>query len=350
MELEKDRSNPILMIGTARSGTNLLARILDMHSRMRVPYPLHLMQALAGLQSSYGNLTDDKQMLALIDDARLLAANHTVPWKNVHSAQSVLEALPQRSVFGVMAALWELDTRAAGKKRWCDRSIGMIEYVDAVRSVYPGVRLVWLVRDPRDVAASARGSVFLPFHPELTARLWQRQQEQGMELARTLPDSVHLLKYEDLIADPATSVKQLCEFLGEDYEPRMLDYFRDAEAQRLAGLSQSWTNLREPVLSNNARKYISQFSGNEIAAIEAICASTMQHLGYLPTQPSMSLHKLSNLGHRCLVLAADVRMRLKVEMASVRNEKSHWSRWRRTFLVHWITQRQRLRGLRYRTA
>ncbi|WP_420963402.1 sulfotransferase family protein [Brucella sp. IR073] len=345
---QAERESPIIVIGTARSGTNLLARILNTHSRIRVSGPIHIMQTLARLQPTYGDLSDDKQMRALIRDARLLAANHTVPWKKVPSTEDVLAALPQRSVFGVMAALCELDARAAGKVRWCDKSLGMIDHVDAVRSVYPGARFIWLVRDPRDVAASARGSVFLPCHPERTARLWQQQQERGMQLAEALPGAVHLLRYEDLVGEPATTLERLCAFLREHYEPGMLDYHsRDPEAQRYAELSTSWTNLGKPLLANNTQKYMNKLTADDVAAVETICAPAMMYLGYPATQQPVSSAQLASPGHRASVLAASAMMRLKVEIVSARNDKSHWPRWRRTVLDHWITLRQRLRGTRH---
>jgi hypothetical protein len=345
------RESPIIVIGTARSGTNLLARILNTHSRIRVSGPIHVMQTLARLQPTYGDLSDDRRMRALIRDARLLAKNHTVPWKKVPSTEDVLAALRQRSVFGVMAALCELDARAAGKARWCDKSLGMIDHVDAVRSIYPGARFIWLVRDPRDVAVSARGSVFLPCHPERTARLWQQQQERAMRLAEALPHAVHPLRYEDLVAQPVPTLERLCAFLGEGYEPAMLEYHsRDPEAQRYAGLSSSWTNLGKPLLADNIHKYRSALSADDIAAVETICASAMDHLGYRATQPPLSSAQLNSPAHRASVLATSATMRIKVEMVSALKDKSHWPRWRRTVLDHWIGLRQRLRGANHRTA
>ena len=34
------------------------------------------------------------------------------------------------------------------------------------------------------------------------------------------------MRYEDLAADPAAETRRLCEFLGVDWEPTMLDYGR----------------------------------------------------------------------------------------------------------------------------
>ena len=47
---------PLFIIGTERSGSNLLRLILDAHPGITVPHPPHVMNYFAALEGRYGDL------------------------------------------------------------------------------------------------------------------------------------------------------------------------------------------------------------------------------------------------------------------------------------------------------
>jgi hypothetical protein len=46
-------------------------------------------------------------------------------------------------------------------------------------------------------------------------------------------DNVYKLNYEDLVQDPANSLKALCNFLELDYEPKILDKWADRKVKEM---------------------------------------------------------------------------------------------------------------------
>ena len=137
----------------------------------------------------------------------------------------------------------------------------MIDYVDRVLARFPEARLIYLTRDPRDVAVSSRDSVFNPFHPYFTAQLSAREQRTGLALLERLePQTIQLVRYEDLLLDPAGQVARLCSFLDEPYEEPMLRFFETAEAKKSAVLSQAWRNTARPIQTENRGKYRTELS------------------------------------------------------------------------------------------
>ncbi len=93
----------------------------------------------------------------------------------------------------------------------------MVHHVDRVLQRDPGARFLWLVRDPRDVAVSSRKSVFSPFHPALTAKLWVAQQREALALEERLGSSVVLrLRYEDLLTCQPTTLDELGDCFCHD--------------------------------------------------------------------------------------------------------------------------------------
>jgi hypothetical protein len=104
-------------------------------------------------------------------------------------------------------------------------------------------------------------------------------------LCTLAPEQIILLKYEELISDPEATLRRLCSFLDEEFEPRMLEYHRSAEARRSGSLSVSWRNSGRPVLTGNSGKYLHSLSDREIRQIETIAGSEMRALGYAPLFP-----------------------------------------------------------------
>jgi hypothetical protein len=326
-------TDPLFIIGTERSGSNLLRVILDTHSRIAIPHPPHIVRYFAPLEPSYGDLSgSDADFSRFVDDVIKLVNRHVYPWDFEIDRARVLREAEPRDAFGVTVALYDEYLERTGKARWGCKSTFMIDYTDRILARFPGARLIYLTRDPRDAAASSRASVFNPFHPYFTAVLWARQQRVGLSLLDRLPPQTILhVRYEDLLSDPVGVVSRVCGFLGEDFEEPMLRYFETAEARKGASLCQSWRNTGRPIQSDNHGKYRCELTEPEIAAVEGAARAEMERLGYSLTSPSPSAPPTWQSLLRCSVL--DFWWRLQVECRSLRSDRNHWLRWRRDLTV-----------------
>ncbi len=337
-------TDPLFIIGTERSGSNLLRVILNAHSGIAVPHPPHVMHWFGDLVDRYGDLGDDSALARLVDDVLALLDTHIYPWEIAPTRDQVLAALPARSLYGVTAALYDLDLAHAGKRRWGCKSTFMVHHVDTVRAVHPGARFVWLVRDPRDVAASSRKSVFSPFHPVLTARLWAEQQHAALDLEAALgPEVVLRVRYEDLLADSPGTLARICAFLGEAFEPAMLDFASTRAAQKGAALSESWAKTAQPVQSSNSGKYRKDLSVTEIAQVEAVARPLMAELGYAPEDASAG-PLAAGFPREIAWRAMNTWWHLGVEWRSLRNDDNHWRRWNRRLTMSAISLRSSLQA------
>ncbi len=336
---------PIFIIGTERSGSNLLRLILNSHSSISIPHPPHVMRYFTPLASHYGNLQIDKNFNRLARDVAYLINHHIYPWPfTVHANTLALQAC-EPSVFGLCAAAYEQYRDFHGKARWGNKSTFLIDNTDAIFHLYPQAQLIWLVRDPRDVAASSVTSVFNPFHPYYTVQLWNRQQLRGMQLIESLPKhALFLLRYEDLIQSPEESVRELCTFLDEKFEPEMLQFFTKEEASLSASLSQSWQNTSSTILHDNAGKYRKKLKVNDIKLVETMCRPLMQSFGYATEkhipEPHPSVDIISNSARNLFRLATyalnNIVARVKVEYMSVRQDANVWKRWHRALFMCYL--------------
>jgi hypothetical protein len=337
--------NPIFIIGTERSGTNLLRLMLNAHSGIAVPHPPHIMKLFAPLEPLYGDLTNDRNFRRLIADVCKMVELHTYPWEIVPDREQVFQQARERNLLNVYFQIYNQYLVQSGKRRWCCKSTFMIEHVGDILRYYPDARFIFMLRDGRDVAVSAKSSIFNHFHVYYSAKRWQREQRLGLSwLAKLPPEQIMLLKYEDLIADAETVVKRLCSFLGEPFEEQMLEYHRSGEARKSGSLSVSWENTAKPVIRDNAHKYRSQLDPAEIMQFEVIALDEMQELGYCTDNPpELLLERRDDLTREHFSYRlTELRLKMKAEVNHLLKDKNSVARLRKNLYMTYIRTLRRI--------
>jgi hypothetical protein len=150
-----------------------------------------------------------------------------------------------------------------------------------VARLFPGAHVVFSLRDPRDVVLSCFRHQF-----RMNAGNWELTTIAGaaglydatMELAdlyrQTLPLALHEVRFETLVAEPASELQRLCRFIGlpwDDAMTRMTDragrraIVTPSAAQLVRGLNQdgvgAWRRYAQelapvlPVLARWARRF-----------------------------------------------------------------------------------------------
>ena len=286
-------ANPIFIVGTERSGSNLLRLILNEHPDIAIPHPPHLFKELHPLLSSYGDLSRDSRFRHLIADAIRIVGLHFAPWEVNLDPVRIFEDALHRDLYCVYAGIHEQFMRHAGKKRWGCKSTFMIHHVDKILKHHAEPKLIHIVRDGRDVAVSAKKSVFNHYHPHYVARLWKAQQREGTRLQVSLSAERFLVvRYEDLIGAPEAQVRRICEFLEVEYSERMLRYFENPSSRRLAALSDSWRNVSRPILAANSGKFRTELTAEETFEFERIALDELLHFGYEPVNDPVALRRI----------------------------------------------------------
>ena len=331
--------NPIFIIGTERSGTNLLRLILDAHPNIAVPHPPHIVKFFTPLVPRYGDLKDDRNFRRLVADVCRTVELHPYPWEFVPDRERVVREVRDKNLISIYFALYDQYREANGKKRWACKSTFMIDHVAEVLHYHPGARFIYMVRDGRDVAVSARASIFNHFHPFYSALRWQREQATGLSwLAELPPEQIMLLRYEELVNDPQGVTERLCAFLHEPFEPRMLDYHRHSEARKSGSLSISWQNTSRPVMRDNTAKFRTALSPREILLFEAICHRELQAHGYPLIHPAQELARCHEkmLRPRPAYLATELFLKLKAEARHLAQDRNSRLRLKKLLFLRYL--------------
>lgn len=278
--------NPIFIIGTERSGTNLMRLILNSHSNIFIPHPPHILKNFFKLEPLYSNLTNDENFKQLIHDVVRTIELHPYPWQIEIDKEKVFRTVKERNLINIFFAIYNLYLEATGKKRWGCKSTFMINHVALIRHYYPSSKFIYMVRDGREVAASAKKTIYNHYHIYYIARLWKKEQQTGIYwLNKLSAKDIYLIRYEDILKNPINSIKSLCSFLEEPYQENMLNFFKTDEAKKCASICPSWANTDKPIKKDNYEKYKTELNPSEIALFESIAAPELDWFSYQLTTP-----------------------------------------------------------------
>ncbi len=273
---------PVYIGGPDRSGKTMLAAILGSHSRIAIPIVgSNLWSYFYG---QYGNLADDANLNRCLDAlARYTHARFI--GLDIARLRSEMRA-GDRTYARLFALVHEHFAERQGKPRWGDQS-GLVErYADQIFAAFPGVTMIHMLRDPRD-----RYEASLRLWPKGRARAggavarWRYSVSLGERNRRRHPGRYRLVRYEDLVRDPAGVTRDVCGFVGEDFEPAMLE-MDDAPTYRAKLLAGSTTGTL--IDATHVGDFRGRIPAPELAFMQQQLGAPMQRLGYEPVPVPMT--------------------------------------------------------------
>lgn len=204
---------PIFIMSPPRSGSTLLRVILGKHSRLHSQHETHFRRLGVTHGTSFSRLAMRELDLELGDLQHLL-------WDRVLH--------------------WSLTK--AGKDRIVEKTPSNAFAWKRISTCWPDAQYVFLLRHPASIAKSWQHKSLAKRDAD-EAALNALSYMQATERARNgLPG--YTVRYEDLTADPETVVKDICSFLGIEFEPEMLNYGADDPDLPHAYLGDDTENIR----------------------------------------------------------------------------------------------------------
>lgn len=274
---------PIFMIGTQRSGSNLLRLMLNQLTEIASPHPPHILERMQPLVDKYGDLNDKENFSQLVDDVCKLIELNPVEWQDVTLDRNsiIRRCKKHRSLAAVYGAVYDLYAESNKAKTWCCKSLINIHFIDIIENYFKSPRYIYLYRDGRDVALSFQKAVVGEKHIYNIAKDWAETQEKAIDLMRHVaPERIFCVSYEHLTSKPREVASELCKFLGVEYNDSMMDFYKTSEARNAANSSKLWGNVTSPVMSNNSGKYKAEMPADEIRIFESVAGHVLDKLGY----------------------------------------------------------------------
>ena len=255
--------SPIFLLGSGRCGSTLVQRALNAHPEV-VMYGEHE-GFLGPLSNAYHKLTQTRDIQRFVygEDAIPASALHgelSVPdadicWVNSFTAEDVYTQFRQL-VLSLLASDLDLEEVHWGFKEI--RYYKPQHVIWFLQEMFPEARYIFLFRNPADTIASGLSAwedpeKFLANEEQLRNTVWERFKSWSAKYdlmlvnEEMLGERAYFLRYEDLVADPASHLDHIFGMLGLQTPELSLELFqhRPASTQDHPHKAQLVERLRE---------------------------------------------------------------------------------------------------------
>jgi len=271
----------VQMIGTQRSGSNLLRLMLNQLPQVSAPHPPHIVERFMPLLPLYQDLCLPHNFRNLVADVCELVACNPVAWTGIElDVNHIINRCKEYTLVEIARVIYEEKARSEGASIWMCKSMSNIHYANVLETSLQPL-YIFLYRDGRDVACSFKKAVVGEKHIYHIARQWKEEQDKCLLLQQYVGEDRFIsVRYEDLILDPEKELHKICAFLGVAYHADCLQYYHSKEAENTASSGAMWQHVKEEVLSDNYNKYQHELSVDEIFLFEKVAGNTLLNLGY----------------------------------------------------------------------
>jgi tetratricopeptide (TPR) repeat protein len=248
-----DRPAPLFIVGFPRSGTTLLDTMVG-----RLP----------GAQ-----VLEEQPMIPTLEQA--IGGLASVP------------ALAPDALADLRARYWAM-VEDLGASATADLTVDKhplhMARMPLIHRLFPEARILLVERHPYDVVLSCFMANFRPNQAMLSftdlkeaARTYDAVFTAWSQAEARLPLTVHRVRYERLVADPAAELRAALDFIGADYTPELIDNVAGAQ-QRGTVRTASYAQVTEPLYQRAVARW--QRYRDELAPVMPILRPWVERMGY----------------------------------------------------------------------
>lgn len=260
-----DSTGPVFIGGADRSGPGLLGEVLERHGSLAVSRRTNLWSFYL---DRYGDISKPENLERCLD-AMLSYTRVRAMQPDRARLAGEFAAGDDHSYHRLFRLLGRQFAESTGKSRWVDKSLNSERDASRVLAAIPDAVMIHVIRDPRDRHASMvhhrggrRGGV------AGSIAVWLNSARLALRNVERFPDRYLVVRYEDLVRHPESKVREVCEFIGEPFEGRMLTGEDDG-----AGASSRFH-------TNSIGRYVTDVPVRDVTLIETVLAAEMDRFGY----------------------------------------------------------------------
>jgi tetratricopeptide (TPR) repeat protein len=225
---------PVFIVGMPRSGTTLIDQVLSSHPAV----------------ASVGERL-------FVSRSQQIAYGAGAP---PHQHGSEVTSLPPAAV--VEAAGWVLQQLEAvigpdhsGVVRIIDKMPDNAYLLGWIAKMFPRAHVIEAARDPRDIALSCWFQDFAQISwandlDHIAERLIEYERVMAHWRA-VLPIEIYEVRYETFVTELEGEARRLIGWLGLDWDPKVLEYYKNDRLVRTASVSQ----VRQPIYTSSVGKW-----------------------------------------------------------------------------------------------
>ena len=250
-----DRAPPVFLVGFPRSGTTLLDQVLSAHPRIEVIEEQELLLEVRRQWISRENFPRLTEMSPdEIREARQFYRQARAAAQTDPNATVIVDKLPLNTL-----------------------------YLPLIHRLFPDARILFSLRDPRDVCLSCYFQSFslvgaMPYFLDLqdTAEYYDAVMALGEAARSRLSLREATVRYENLVTDLEGTLRPVLDHLDVPWNDAVLDYRASADGRDIN--TPSYQQVSEPLYQRSVGRW--RHYGQHMASVEPVLAPWVEHFGF----------------------------------------------------------------------
>ena len=233
----------LFLIGTQRSGTTLLGKMLTAHNDIFIKNEVPMRRVFKPGSTQ----KDIQSAIDIILEEQL--------------GQPITEFLASE-----------------GKTIWGLKDPQLTEYLDDLKQFLPYAKCIIITRDARAVVRSYMENAWgLGTNCYTGAQRWKREIKIQLAFEKEVQENCMRIRFEDLIIDPKSCLEDICDFINVSFDESMLNY---ASKKSFVSKNRQSINTFKPLDPLIKDKWKTALSEHQIKIINHVCGDLLSDLGY----------------------------------------------------------------------
>lgn len=219
--MSNNRSTPVFIVGHPRSGSTLLASLMGSHENIFAVPETHFW--------------DGAERLGLLFKLNI---KH---WPKKHIIERMYEVNPRLNDLPITQSDWQSEVKQGDPSNLCsvfkslmraietygdsrplEKTPRHLEYVESIFNCFPDTKIICILRDGRDAVESLVKAEWTHSNQMKHAVYWSWCVRHAIKLKVKYLNNFYIVRYEDLLEEPESTLQMLCDFLGEPYDSSLL--------------------------------------------------------------------------------------------------------------------------------
>lgn len=279
-----ERYRPFFIVGSGRSGSTLLRRLLNNHTRIVIPPETYVLG------------------LAI----KRYRQQSTMRWNDlVEYVFSTFEFHPEFKTFDLSLRPLVNELKDASKENrnlafmlnsfyhyyaqqhtgkdcelWADKTPVNTFSLERIYSVFPDAKFIHIIRDGCDVVSSyVTSGIYQSF--EEAAKRWKMSVMLAEKFRKKHPETMLAIRYEDLVTEPKCTLQNICRFIGVEFEAQMLEERKIGDGKLGdVEMHDHHANVLKPLTADSIGKGRALLPDDAKVKVQKIIGGQLKKLGY----------------------------------------------------------------------